>query len=125
VRALPSLLGAALLAVQASPTLAGGDVARGAQVFSSRCAVCHSAAKGGPIKIGPNLFAVVGRRAGTFPGYTYSPAMQKSGIVWSAATLGSYLTQPATAVPGNKMAFAGVSDAGTRDDLIAYLGSLK
>jgi cytochrome c len=115
---------AALGAVVAASAQAAGNATNGAGVFD-RCAICHSNTKGGPNKIGPNLFGVVGRKAGTYPGFSYSSAMAKSGIVWTDAKLDAYIASPATTVPGNKMPFAGISNNNQRTDLIAYLDTLK
>lgn len=116
---------AAAVAAWAVPASAAGNAANGQRLFTVRCALCHSAPQGGPNKIGPNLFGVVGRAAGTAPGYTYSQAMKNSRIVWSEATLRTYLASPARALPGGKMAFAGIRDATEMDDMLAYLASLK
>ena len=103
---------------------AAGNASTGAALFN-RCALCHSATKGGGNKIGPNLFGVVGRKAGTYPGFSYSTAMKKSGIVWTPAKLDAYLAAPQQIVPGNSMPFAGIADAPQRGDLVAYLATLK
>lgn len=116
--------GGLTLALLAGGAEAAGDAGAGKGVFS-RCAACHNAVKGGPNLIGPNLFGVVGRKAGSAPGFSYSNGMKSSGITWTPDKLDTYLTHPAQAVPGNRMAFAGISDAKQRADLIAYLGTLK
>jgi cytochrome c len=103
---------------------AAGNAATGAALFN-RCALCHSATKGGGNKIGPNLFGVVGRKAGTYPGFSYSAAMKNSGIVWTPAKLDAYLAAPQQIVPGNTMPFAGITNAPQRADLVAYLVTLK
>jgi cytochrome c len=103
---------------------AAGSAATGAVVFN-RCAICHDNHKNGAIKLGPNLFGVVGRKAGTSPGFSYSAAMKSAGFAWTNEKLDAYITSPQTVVPGNKMAFAGISNAGQRADLIAYLDTLK
>jgi len=103
---------------------AAGNAATGAVMFN-RCAICHDNHKNGITKIGPNLFGVVGRMAGTSPGFSYSSAMKSAGFAWSDAKLDAYITSPQQVVPGNKMAFAGISNAGQRADLIAYLDTLK
>jgi cytochrome c len=103
---------------------AAGSAATGAALFN-RCALCHSATKGGGNKIGPNLFGVVGRKAGTYPGFSYSAAMKKAGIVWTPAKLDAYLAAPQEIVPGNSMPFAGIADAPQRAALVAYLAMLK
>ncbi|MGD0864271.1 MAG: cytochrome c family protein [Rhizomicrobium sp.] len=115
---------AAFAAALATSAQAAGNAANGAGVFD-RCAICHSSTKGGPNKIGPNLFGIVGRKAGTYPGFSYSSAMTKSGIVWNDAKLDAYVASPATVVPGNKMPFAGITNNNQRADLIAYLDTLK
>ena len=101
-----------------------GDAAKGKTVFQ-RCAICHRVDKGGGNGLGPNLFGVVGRKAGTVAGFSYSAAMKNSGIVWSADKLTAYVAHPAQVVPGNQMAFAGIIDPGQRADVVAYLATLK
>jgi cytochrome c len=97
------------------------DAAAGKAVFESKCAVCHSIAKGAPNKFGPNLHGIFGEKAGAIPGYDFSPAMKSSGIVWNDKTLDAYLLDPGKAVPGNKMPFPGLPDKTERENLIAYL----
>src|SRR5271169_3985028 len=103
---------------------AAGDAKAGAQVFG-RCAICHSSAKGDGNKIGPNLFGVVGRKAGTAPNFSYSAAMKSAGFVWTNDKLNAYIKSPPTVVPGNKMMFAGIPSAAQRADVVAYLDTLK
>jgi cytochrome c len=91
--------------------------ARGQQLYA-RCAACHALAFD---RVGPRHCGLLGRRAGSVPGFEYSPAMKKSGIVWNEKTLDRFLTQPLVMVPGSSMTYAGVPDAGERGDLIAYL----
>lgn len=110
--------------VAATPAIAAGDATKGAAVFA-RCAICHTNAKGAGNKIGPNLFGVVGRKAGSLPDYSYSAAMKNAGFAWTDAKLDAYIKSPATTVPGNKMAYAGLPSDGQRADLIAYLNTLK
>src|ERR1700748_352211 len=95
---------AALLASQAN----AADAKNGATVFQ-RCAICHSNTKGAPAKIGPNLFGVVGRKAGTFPNFSYSAAMKSAGFVGTPDKLTAYVQHPQVMVPGNRMSFAGVT----------------
>jgi len=110
--------------VAAGAAQAAGNATAGAQVFV-RCAMCHSNAKGEGNKIGPNLFGVVGRRAGTAADFSYSAAMKNAGFVWTNAKLDAYIAAPAKVVPGNKMMFPGIAQASQRADLIAYLDTLK
>lgn len=110
-----------VLAIMASPAQAQ-DAAAGKRAFL-KCAACHSIAKGAPGKIGPNLFGVVGRKAGTVPGFRYSAAMKAKGaaIKWDAPTLDKWLARPSAVIPGTSMAFGGVPNAAERASIIAYL----
>ncbi|WP_199230007.1 cytochrome c family protein [Azospirillum sp. TSH58] len=113
-----ALLAFALAA--SSPGLAAAqDAAAGEKVFN-QCKACHTIEAGGPNRVGPNLHGVVGRKAGSVEAYKYSDAM-KNAAAWDEATLDAYLADPKSAVPGNKMAFAGVKNEQARKDLIAYL----
>ncbi len=90
------------------------------------CGACHDFTKGGPNKVGPNLWDVVERKHGTHEGFTYSEAMAaKSAEAWSYEALNAFLTNPKAAVPGTKMAYAGLKSAEKRADLLAYLQSLS
>ncbi|HEY4122967.1 MAG TPA: cytochrome c family protein [Rhizomicrobium sp.] len=101
-----------------------GDAGKGKSYFA-RCAMCHSDTRSAPNRVGPNLFGVVGRKAAAMDGFFYSGAMKHSNIIWSPERLKAYIARPQTVVPGNRMAFAGVSNAGQVDDLVAYLQTLK
>ena len=96
---------------------AAPDAARGQQLYA-RCAACHALTFD---RVGPRHCGLLGRRAGSVPGFDYSPAMKKSGIVWSEKTLDRFLTKPLAMVPGSTMTYAGVPEASDRGDLIAYL----
>lgn len=85
------------------------------------CRACHQIGLGAKIAVGPVLNGVVGRTAGTFPGYTYSPANKDSGITWTPEELDKYLINPQAVVPHTKMIFPGIKDSQKRKDLIAYL----
>jgi len=99
------------------------DAAQGRAVFA-RCQACHVASRGAHATVGPNLFGVVSRKAGTQAGYDYSPAMKAAGFVWSVDKLDAYLKAPAKLVPGNKMPFFGLPDPKDRLAVIAYLNTL-
>ena len=116
VAILAGLAGA--LAAPAAATLPGEHV------FQSKCTICHATVAGGK-KIGPSLFGVVGRTSGTLPGFAYSPAMKAAAKVWTPAELRLYIASPRTAVPGNRMMYAGTTTPQELDDLVAYLQSLK
>ena len=103
--------------------LASADAAKGQQI-SGRCQQCHDLTKGGPNKIGPNLYGVVDRPRASHPGFDYSAAMKAKGGNWSYDELFKFLKQPQAYIPGTKMTFAGLRSAQDRIDLIAYLRSL-
>lgn len=92
-------------------------VVRGEQVYA-RCAGCHALAHD---SVGPRHCGLLGRRAGRLPGYAFSVAMQRSGIVWDEQALDRFLAAPMRVVPDTTMTYAGVPDARDRRDLIAYL----
>ena len=92
------------------------DPAHGAQIYKT-CGICHSLDKNGA---GPKHAGVFGRTAGTVPDYRYSPALQKSGIVWNDATLDKWLADPQALVPGTKM-FFNLDNAQDRADVIEFL----
>jgi len=96
------------------------DAAHGKEI-SSRCEQCHDLSKGGPNKIGPNLWGVVGRARATHPGFDYSSAMSADHDAWTLDKLFAFLKQPQTYVPGTKMSFAGLRSANDRIDLLAWL----
>ena len=115
----------ALFLLACSPLAAGAaDLAKGQRLFASRCASCHAVGPSARAGFGPQLNAVIGRRAGSTPDFRYSPAMLKSGIVWNEKTLAAFLDSPADVVPGTKMRFWGMSDARQVGDLLAYLRSI-
>ncbi len=99
------------------PDAAASDAARGEQVYA-RCLGCHSLEAD---RTGPRHCGLSGRRAGTVPGFDYSPAMVASGITWNEGTLDRFLADPVGVVPGTRMTFAGVADATERRDLVAWL----
>jgi cytochrome c len=121
---LRTVIAAAVLVSLVGVAHAAGDAAKGKVVFQ-RCAICHRAEKDGGNGLGPNLFGVVGRKAGTAADFAYSSAMKNSGITWTQDKLASYITHPAQVVPGNRMAFAGINNAGQVSDVVAYLATLK
>jgi cytochrome c len=86
-----------------------------------KCEQCHDITKGGPNKIGPELWGVVGRSRATEAGFSYSSAMNSEHAAWTYDTLFKYLKSPQAIVPGTKMSFAGLHSADDRINLIAYL----
>ncbi len=89
----------------------------------AQCAGCHSTEPGKNL-FGPSLAGISKRRAGSLPGYAYSPALKKSGIAWNAQSLDRWLASPQKAVPGTKMPLAGVPDPAARKALVTYLLTL-
>jgi len=89
------------------------------------CLACHSVEQGAAGKIGPNLFGVVGSKAGSKADYSYSDAMKNSGITWTPDELSAFLLAPQTKVPGTKMTMKGPSDERIRQTMIDYLATLK
>jgi cytochrome c len=98
---------------------AAGDPRAGEAIYE-RCGACHSLSQD---RAGPRHCGLLGRRAGSVPGFDYSEAMKRSGIVWSRSTLDRFLANPAAVVPGTSMGYAGVKDGKERADLLAYLES--
>jgi cytochrome c len=115
---------AAVGAVAASPAWAG-DATAGRAVFNSQCSSCHSDAKSRPVVVGPPLYGVVGRHAGSVPGYPYSSTMKSAGFEWTPDRLRAYLPAPRDYLPGVKMTYNGLKDPSKLDSLIAYLQTLK
>ena len=100
-----------------------GVAAAGEKVFLN-CKTCHSS-EAGKNMIGPSLHAVVGRKAGTIAGFSYSAGNKGSGITWTEDKLFQYLENPQRVVPGTKMTYTGVKDHQQRADVIAYLKTLS
>merc|ERR1711991_746049 len=98
-----------------------GDVAKGANIFKTKCAQCHVAEPGGGHKQGPNLGGLFGRVSGTTEGFSYSAANKNKGVKWGEETLYDYLLNTKKYIPGTKMVFAGLKKPQDRADLIAYL----
>jgi cytochrome c len=113
------LITGTMLVGVARPALAQ-DAAAGEKDFLV-CRACHQIGPGAKIAVGPVLNGVVGRTAGTYPGFEYSEANKNSGTVWTPEELDKYLTSPQTVVPHTKMIFPGLKDAQKRKDVIAFL----
>jgi cytochrome c len=98
----------------------GGQVA-----FNNHCRTCHSV-QPGDNRLGPNLHAILGRKAGEEKGYAaYSQAMKSADLTWDAATLEKFIADPETVVRNNNMKpYKGIPDAGVRKEIVAYLKSI-
>ena len=99
---------------------ASASTAEGAKVFK-KCAACHSIKEGGANKIGPALWGVLGRTAGSVPGYKYSKAMAAHGKNWSFEEMNGFLIKPKDWIKGTKMSFAGLRSAKDRAAVILYM----
>ncbi len=102
--------------------LAMGDLAHGEKVFK-KCSACHQIAAGGKNMIGPNLWSVIGRTAGSVNDYKYSKAMIAYGKEWTFEEMNSYLIKPQAYIKGTKMAFAGLRKEKDRASVILYMNS--
>ena len=100
--------------------MALGDVTNGEKIFK-KCASCHSINKGGPNKIGPALYNVVGRKVGGVEGYKYSKTLTSYGKEWSFEELNGFLIKPASYLKGTKMSYAGLRKEVDRASVIKYL----
>lgn len=118
-----SFIALALLAGAVSGAQAA-DAAKGKDIFK-RCVVCHTVAKDGGNSLGPNLFGIVGRKAGAVSDFTYSAPMKNSKVVWTEANLTKWVAGPARMIPGTKMVFPGITSKNQQADLVAYLATLK
>lgn len=98
-----------------------GTAAAGKLVFA-QCRACH-VTDAGVNRTGPSMAGIIGLKAGTIPGYNYSPANLNSGIIWTQEKMFQYLEKPQRVIPKTKMIFAGLPDAQKRADLIAYLAA--
>jgi len=116
------LVGVSIAVAMAMPAWAA-PVAKPAAF--AMCGVCHKVAAGEKPTIGPNLFGVGGRKAGSAPGFSYSPAMSKANFAWTRPKLIAFITSPQQAVPGTKMAFAGQKNPQAAAAIADYLLSLK
>ena len=113
------MMAAASVVMLSAGTARADDADAGKKVFN-QCRACH-VLDDKTNRVGPHLGGVIGRKAGSVEGFSYSDAMKNSGITWDEESLEKYLKDPKAAVPGNKMAFAGVKKEEDLKNLIAYL----
>jgi cytochrome c len=106
-----------------APAAQGADATAGQQVFNNACRTCHTV-KDGDNRQGPNLHGIIGRKAGSLPGYGYSSAMKEAGFGWDADRLDRFMANPDAVVSGNSMKpFSGLASAEDRAKIIAFLQS--
>jgi cytochrome c len=114
------------LAILGAGHAEAADIKKGEAAFVRQCAICHTINKGGDNRVGPNLFGVIGRHAGSAPGFKYTNAFRNTAnFEWSEGLLGPWISLPAVMVPGTAMGvFPGVSDR-DKDDIVAYVAAQK
>jgi cytochrome c len=122
--AAAAALALAVFAGMPAPVQAA-DAAAGETAFRRLCAACHIVTAEGRRGVGPTVFGVVGRKAGSVEGFRYSAAKRDATLVWTPEQLDKYLTNPREFMPGTTMAFAGIRSAEERANVIAYLQTLK
>ena len=107
-----------------APKLAGANVEAGKAIFQKQCFTCHTVDKGGPNKVGPNLWGVIMRAKASHAGFSYSSALQGKGGDWSYEDVDHMIFKPTAYVKGTKMAFAGLPKEQERADVIAFLRTM-
>ncbi|KAF2141207.1 uncharacterized protein K452DRAFT_287916 [Aplosporella prunicola CBS 121167] len=100
---------------------AEGDAKKGANLFKTRCAQCHTLKADEGNKVGPKLHGLFGRKSGQVEGYSYTDANKQKGVNWDENSLFDYLENPKKYIPGTKMAFGGLKKPKDRNDLITFL----
>lgn len=112
------------LSVIAGSAQAEGDAAAGEKLFR-QCKACH-AVDAGKNRVGPSLFGIYGKKAGSAEEFKgYSEGLKTIGFAWDDAKLDAYLTNPKAVIADSKMAFGGLAEAADRANIIAYLKTLK
>jgi len=111
--------------VDVGTLLAAADAAKGGDLAQKKCSSCHDFTSGGPNKVGPNLYGIVGRGIGGKGDFTYSDAVKSHGGTWGYDELNQWLRSPASYIKGTKMGFAGLKNDQERADVIMYLKSIS
>jgi cytochrome c len=108
------------VAVAGASEASAQDAAAGEKVFGT-CKLCHQIGENAKNAVGPVLNSIIGRKAGSVAGYSYSDANKNSGLTWDEATFREYIKDPKAKVPGTKMVYAGLKDEQKINDLVAFL----
>jgi cytochrome c len=112
-------------ALSQEPASQGKEAASEQQVFNNACRTCHTT-KEGDNRQGPNLYRIMGRKAGSLPDYSYSSAMKGADFVWDEEKLAHFIASPDEVVPGNNMKpYSGLASTDDRTKIIAYLRSVS
>jgi cytochrome c len=122
--ALLAATAAVALASSANAAAPAGNAAHGKQVFQEQCSLCHTTTPAAAPGAGPMLKGIVGRKAASDPKFTYTAAMKKVKVTWTADNIQKLLTDPNKMVPGTAMPIA-LPGAKDRQDVVAYLATLK
>jgi cytochrome c len=117
MRQLPVILVLVLVALAAVRAAGAGEVERGAALYERRCGACHALDAN---RVGPRHRGLYGRQAGSLSDYDYSPALRDAALIWDAAALDRWLSDPEALIPGQRMGFR-LGKADERRDIIAYL----
>ena len=107
------------------PKLASANVEYGKAIYVKQCFTCHTIDKGGPNKVGPNQWNIVGRKKASHEGFSYSSALQAKGGDWTYEDIDHMIFKPQAFARGTKMAFAGLPKEQDRADLIGYLRTMN
>jgi cytochrome c len=107
------------------PDFEKGNESKGAKIFKTKCSTCHTIHEGGQNKQGPNLFNIIGRKAGQVDNFNYTKANKNSGITWTNETLFDYLTNPKKYIKGTNMLFSGIKKEKEKVDLNAFLNKYQ
>jgi cytochrome c len=120
-----ALSGMAYMLSSPSAMPQGKEPASEQQAFNNACRTCHMV-KDGDNRLGPNLFKIIGRKAGSLPSYNYSSAMKEAGFVWDEERLGRFIASPDEVVPGNNMKpFSGLASSDDRAKIITFLAQSR
>jgi cytochrome c len=117
---------AGLVSLGGSAGQAAGDAVKGKAAFARQCAICHTVDKGGDNRFGPNLFGILGQKAGSVPGFNYSRAFKMAASWdWNEDLVAGWIGAPGQMVPGTAMGvFQGIAQS-DRDDIVAYLATKR